>query len=409
MANAGNCEVCQGVVDEFFDFGMQPISDGFVEPSCIGSEYFYRLAVGKCVGCGTVQLMEAVPRERMFHENYPYLSSGSNGMREHFHAVASEILAVAATRSRDPLVVELGSNDGVMLREIARRGVRHVGVEPCSRVADVARRQGITVLEEFFDHEVAMAILESNGPASTIYSANTVCHIPYINSVLSGVTTLMARDGLFIFEDPYFANIVRDTAFDQIYDEHFFYFTVGAVRGIADRHGLELIDVEPTMVHGGGLRYTLCHRGVYSGRASVGNYIRHENLVHITDDVTLDRFGKAIERNRTDLLDLLSEVLGRRQRVAGYGATAKSSTLLNYCGLEQSTIEFICDNTTAKQGLLTPGTHIPVRPPQELRSAGVDYALLLAWNHAAEIKTRESWFGSEGGKWISYVPRIVVS
>ena len=211
-----------------------------------------------------VQLMEEVPRDRMFHESYPYVSSGSAVMREHFQAIAKRFLATELT-GPDPFVVELGSNDGTMLQVIAESGIRHLGVEPSGGVADLAAAKGIRVRKDFFEEATATDILAADGPADVIYAANTLCHIPYMESILRGVDRLLAPGGVFVFEDPYFADILERTSFDQIYDEHFFFFTARSVQEMARRFGFELVDVERLSVHGGEVRYTLSRPGAQAG------------------------------------------------------------------------------------------------------------------------------------------------
>ena len=244
MSNTSQCRVCSGTVHEFFDFGRQPLSDAFVVPGADSSnEFFFRLATGVCDSCAMVQLMEEVPRDRMFHEEYPYYSSGSAYMRTHFEELAKRLLTTELTGD-DPFIVELGCNDGVMLKALAEAGIRHLGVEPSGGVADQAAAKGIRVRKSFFEESTAKDILGTDGHADVIYAANTLCHIPYMGSILAGVTALLKPTGVFVFEDPYLGDIVDRTSFDQVYDEHFFFFSAQSVQAMAARHGLELVDVE---------------------------------------------------------------------------------------------------------------------------------------------------------------------
>ncbi len=408
MPTTSECRVCGGTVREFFDFGRQPLSDAFRLPEATEPEFFFRLAVGACQACTMVQLMEEVPRERMFHEDYPYLSSGSAGMRNHFESVAKRFLSSELV-SDDPFTVEIGCNDGVMLRTIADAGQRHLGVEPSGGVADLAAAQGVNVRKDFFEEDVAAQILEQHGPADVIFSANTFCHIPYIGSILRGVESLLAPSGVFVFEDPYFGDIVRKTSYDQVYDEHFFLFTVRSVKAMAERFGLELVDVERIPVHGGELRYTLARAGARTPSDAVAVLLREEQETELASESTLLEFGRNVERSREQLMELLRGLRAEGRRVVGYGATAKSATVVNFCGIDDSLVEFVTDTTPAKQGRLTPGGHIPVRGPEEFSADYPDYALLFAWNHAAEIMANEQAFREAGGRWITYVPEVGVS
>ncbi|ALG09455.1 class I SAM-dependent methyltransferase [Kibdelosporangium phytohabitans] len=409
MPVTSQCRICDGIVQEFFDFGRQPLSDAFAEPAKAGdNEFFFRLATGICASCSMVQLMEEVPREEMFHEDYPYLSSGSSFMREHFGKLAERFRATELT-GPDPFIVELGCNDGIMLKALAEAGIRHLGVEPSGGVADLAAAKGITVRKDFFEEAVASDIRAKQGPADVIYAANTLCHIPYMGSILRGVVNLLAPKGVFVFEDPYFADIVQRTSFDQVYDEHFFFFTAQSVREMARLHGLELVDVERIPVHGGEVRYTLALAGARTPSAAVAELVAAEQEQKLTEFATLEAFGANVRKIRDDLVSLLRELKDKGQRVVGYGATAKSATVLNLCGIGPDLIEFISDTSSTKQGRVTPGSHIPVKPPTEFAARYPDYAVLFAWNHAEEIMAKEQDFRAAGGRWIQYVPNVHVS
>jgi methylation protein EvaC len=408
MSSTSRCRVCDGVVREFFDFGRQPLSDAFIEPAAeVRDEFFFRLATGVCADCTMVQLMEEVPRDRMFHEAYPYYSSGSAYMRAHFERLAKRLLSTELA-GEDPFIVEIGCNDGVMLKTVAESGVRHLGVEPSGGVADLAAAKGIRVRKSFFEEATATDIVAADGHADVIYAANTLCHIPYIGSLLAGVRTLLAPNGVFVFEDPYLGDIVERNSFDQIYDEHFFFFSVRSVQAMAARHGLELVDVERIGVHGGEVRYTLARSGGRPAAAAVGELLAEENARGLADPATLERFGVNVRRIREDLVGLLTELRDSGKRVVGYGATAKSATVNNFCGIGPDLVEFVCDTTPTKQGRLTPGTHIPVRTPDAFADPYPDYVLLFAWNHAEEIMAKEQAFRDAGGKWILYVPQVRV-
>lgn len=255
-----SCRICGGRLHEFIDFGQQPLSSGLLEPEYLGDEFFFRLAVGVCGDCTMVQLTEEVPRHLMFNSHYPYLSSGSSVMRRHFEETARHFLETELT-GKDAFLVELGCNDGVMLRALAEAGVRHLGVEPSQSVADLARRQGIRVATEFFQESTAADIRKEEGHAQVIFAANTICHIPYLDSIFRGVDELLAPDGVFVFEDPYLADIVDLASFDQIYDEHYYFFSVSSVSAMVERFGFELVDVERLSVHGGEVRYTIARAG----------------------------------------------------------------------------------------------------------------------------------------------------
>ncbi|MFF5502549.1 methyltransferase domain-containing protein [Streptomyces roseolus] len=399
------CRICEGPVKEFLDLGRQPLSDAFPEPGGTEGEFFFRLAVGLCASCTMVQLVEEVPREKMFREDYPYHSSGSSVMRAHFEATARRFLESELT-GPDPFVVEIGCNDGVMLRTVSDAGVRHLGVDPSAGVAEVAREKGVRVRTAFFEEATALDIAATEGRADLVYAANTLCHIPYLDSIFRGLDALLKPDGVFVFEDPYLGEIVDRTSFDQIYDEHFYFFTARSVQAMARGFGFELVDVERLPVHGGEVRYTVARRGARTPSDAVDALLVEEETRRLADPATLDRFADAVARTRDELVALLERLRDEGRRVVAYGATAKSATVANYCGLGPDLIAYVTDTTPAKQNRLTPGSHIPVRGPEAFSAPYPDYALLFAWNHAEEIMAKEEGFRAAGGRWILYVPDV---
>ncbi|MFJ3976309.1 methyltransferase domain-containing protein [Streptomyces sp. NPDC090021] len=402
-----SCRICGGRLHEFIDFGQQPLSSGLLEPEYLGDEFFFRLAVGVCGDCTMVQLTEEVPRHLMFNSHYPYLSSGSSVMRGHFEETARHFLQ-SELAGKDAFLVELGCNDGVMLRALAEAGVRHLGVEPSQSVADIARRQGIRVATEFFQESTAADIRKEEGHAQVIFAANTICHIPYLDSIFRGVDELLAPDGVFVFEDPYLADIVDLASFDQIYDEHYYFFSVSSVSAMVERFGFELVDVERLPVHGGEVRYTIARAGRRTPSPAVAELLGQERLRGLSELTTLQGFVTRVERARDELVALLRRLRDEGRTVVGYGATAKSATVANYCGIGPDLISFISDTTPNKQGRLTPGSHIPVRSRADFENPYPDYAVLFAWNHAEEIIAKEQRFRDSGGQWIRYVPDVRV-
>ncbi len=383
------------------------MADGFLQPSQFANEFFYELAVGMCESCTMVQLIDEVPNERIFHKEYPYRSSGSMAMRAHFENIAKRFID-HELKGHGKFIVEIGSNDGIMLRVIARNGIRHLGVEPCDDLAELASANGLRVLNEYFDESSAAEIAATQGRADVIFAANTFSHISHIDSVLRGVDRLLSDAGVFVVEDPYFLDIVDNTAFDQIYDEHIYFFTARSMVAMVARQGFELVDCERIAVHGGEVRYTIARAGARTPTGAVEAMLEMERQRGLAEIATVDEFAASVARRRDELVALLKDLNGQGKRIVGYGATAKSATVMNYCGIDQDLIRFVCDNTPAKQGRYTPGSHVPVRPPEAFAKSDADYALLFAWNHAAEIMEKETWFREAGGRWILYVPEVRV-
>lgn len=403
-----NCRVCQSEVRPFMSFGKMPIANGFLSEEEVESEYFYEMEVASCATCGMFQLIEQPDAKRMFHENYAFFSSLSKHMQSHFERFAEFVKSRIFSNRKDPFIVELGSNDGIMLRHFKNQGIRHLGIEPSKNVADVARSEGIETISEFFNLDLAKDIVEKYGHADAVLSANVMCHIPDINSVAAGIAYLLKPDGVLMFEDPYLGSMIEKTSYDQIYDEHVFIFSATSVSWAFRQHGLELIDVLPQDTHGGSMRYVLAPKGSHPISPSVENIFLKEKEIGLDRAETYQNFKENCENSRKELINLLEDLRKDGKRVVGYGATSKSTTVNNYCGIGPQHIEYVSDTTPIKQNKLTPGSHIPVKPYQDFENDYPDYALLYAWNHSNEIFEKENGFRKSGGKWIYFVPKVEI-
>jgi methylation protein EvaC len=388
-------------------FGRMPIANGFLTPDQFKDEYFFDLKPAFCDRCLGFQIEQQPAPEVMFHDHYAFFSRTSRFMQAHFREYAAWVCEHHLKGDR-PFVVELGSNDGIMLENFSRRGIRHLGVEPSANVAEEARKHGVNTIVRFFGPDTAKDIVTEYGQADALIAANVMCHIPDLNGIAEGAERLLKPDGVLIFEDPYLGAMIEKTAYDQIYDEHVFIFSALSVTNIFASHGFELIDLLPQQTHGGSMRYVLVRKGMRSVAPSVARIVGDEIAagLHLPD--TYERFRKNCEASREDLVRILKEQVSAGRRVVGYGATSKSTTILNYCGIGPDLIEFISDTTPIKQNKFSPGMHIPVRPYKAFEENYPDMALLLAWNHQAEILEKENAFSARGGKWILHVPTVRV-
>jgi len=407
-ASNGHCRVCSAKISPFMSFGRMPIANGFLRPDQTKDEYFFELAPAFCEACGMFQLLEQPDPQKMFHEQYAFYSSTSRYMQTHFEAFAQAVINTVLAGRDDPFVVELGSNDGIMLRHFKDRGVRHLGVEPSANVAEVARTQGISTISAFFDRGLADEIAAGQGGADAILAANVMCHIPDLPGVAAGVQRLLKADGVFMFEDPYLGDMIAKTSYDQIYDEHVFIFSANSVQRAFAPFELELVDVTPQITHGGSMRYTLAPKGRRQVSKKVNEQLAKEAALGLDRAETYLQFKANCENSRATLMRTLGRLRNQQKRVVGYGATSKSTTVINYCGITPAYVEFISDTTPIKQGRLSPGAHIPVKAYGEFAKRYPDYALLFAWNHAAEIREKETGFVAAGGRWIVYVPEVAI-
>jgi methylation protein EvaC len=283
-----------------------------------------------------------------------------------------------------------------------------MGIEPSKNVAQVAIDKGVNTVTEFFGADLARRIVAENGQADAFLAANVMCHIPYIHSVVEGIGILLKPSGVVMFEDPYLGDVIEKTSYDQIYDEHTFLFSVGSIGHLFEQYGMEIIDVQPQTTHGGSMRYVIARKGVRPVNEAVRRQRAREEELGLQLPATYDRFRRNCETSRDRLVSLLKGLKAGGKRVVGYGATSKSTTITNYCGITPDLVEFISDTTPIKQGKFSPGAHIPVRSYEEFVGHYPDYALLFAWNHAHEIMGKEEAFRAQGGKWIVYVPQVAV-
>lgn len=407
VTSVDHCRACGQAIDAFMSLGQQPAAQVMINAEDERDRFTYELKPAVCYSCCLLQLIEVPAPEFLFSDLYPYFTGTSRAMSEHFRQWALDLLDQLNGKP-DPSVVEIGSNDGTFLTNVAQAGVRHLGVEPSASVAAVARQKGVDVLQAFFTTFTAAQILAQQGPADVIVAANVIAHIPGINELAQGVSILLAEDGIFTFEAIYLGDLVRNTLLDQLYDEHVFTFSVQAVYLVFGRFGLELIDVRHQDTHGGSMRYVLAHRGRREVLPSVQKAKDDELALGLCDARTYENFASQTRVICDQLVALLRDLRSQGKRIAGYGATAKSTTILNYCGIDSNLIDYIVDSTPLKQGKLTSGSHIIVRSPAYFAEDKPDYTVLLAWNHWHEIDQKEASYRAAGGKWILYVPRLMV-
>ena len=400
-----NCRICDSETQNIFSFGRMPIANGFLEKTS-DREYFYPLSLMLCLRCCMVQLRSVPAPKLMFGRSYAFISSTSTAMQAHFKTQAEDILRLVK-RKKDPFVVELGCNDGIMLKHLAKKGIRHLGIEPAANVARQAQKNGVTVLKSFFDPRTAATIVRRYGKSDVICASNTLLSVENLNAALEGVKLLLSDNGVFFFEDPYLLDIVSLGSFDQIYDEHIYYFSGLSVANLARRHNFELVNMKHQDVHGGSMRYQLEKQPARKNHA-VTRWLAKEKRKHLSSRTGFRGFTKAIRTTATSLQRTLKNLKSHHLQVVGYGATSKSTTLLNYAGIGPELVEYITDNSPTKIGKFTPGMHIPVKDREAFLADNPPYTLLFAWNHKREIYAKESKYRRKGGKFITYLPKIKI-
>jgi SAM-dependent methyltransferase len=398
------CLGCAAALGEpFLDLGSQPLANAFLRPEDAGRpEPRFALAAVYCPRCHLVQLTETAPPAALFGE-YLYFSSYSDHFLAHARAMA-EALAARFGLGPGRRVVEIASNDGYLLQFFQARGVPVLGVEPARNVADVARARGIPTLTRFFGPDVVDEIVGGFGRAEVIVGNNVLAHVPGINPFLEAVRDCLAADGAAVFEFPYVGDLLEATAFDTIYHEHVFYYSLTAIAGLAERAGLELFDVERQPVHGGSLRTFLQRPGVRPVSPAVERLRAAEVRGGLTGAARYAGFAAAVDRLRRQITSQLRALRAEGRRLAAYGAPAKGTVLLNACGLGADLLEFTVDRSPHKQGRLVPGARVPIRPTEDLVKEMPDVTLLLPWNLADEIVAQQAEYLRRGGAFLVPVP-----
>jgi SAM-dependent methyltransferase len=404
--------ICRGcgaeVRESLVDLGVQPLSNAYVDPADANRpEVFYPLHPMVCERCFLVQIGVFEPPERIF-TNYAYFSSYSTSWLEHcrLHVDRSiERLGLGA----DSFVVEVASNDGYLLKRFVERGVRVLGIEPAENVAEAARTAGVPTSVVFFGAESADRVAAEHGKAHMMLANNVLAHVPDIHDFIEGFRRLLAPGGIATFEFPHLVPLMLQTQFDTIYHEHFSYLSLLSVEPILEAHGLHVVDVDQVATHGGSLRMWVAHRDAPIEIAPSVERVRQlEAATGLHDMKTYREFGGRVRRVKRALLQFLIGASDEGRKVVAYGAAAKGNTLLNYCGIREDLVAFVVDRNPHKQGLLLPGSRLPIASVDALFDARPDYVLILPWNLTAEITEQIGAIREWGGRFAVSIPELAV-
>lgn len=400
------CRICQSEnLTRFLDLGFTPLADDFLPPNRLNDpEVYYPLEVFICNDCSLVQLGYVVPPEILFQRDYPYASSTTKTGINHFHSLAREACSRFSLQPND-LVIDIGSNVGVLLEGFQNQGADVLGIEPAADICQVARANGIETINEFLSEELALRIVKSKGKAKFVTGTNVVAHMNDHHSLGRALEILLAEKGVFIFEAPYLVNLIDNLEYDTVYHEHLSYLSVKPLIRLFRQFGMDLFDVQEVSIHGGSLRYFVARENNYPISSNINRLLQLENERKIYEIDTLKNFARSVQENREELTWMLRLIKREGKRIVGVSAPAKGMTLLNYCRIGPDILDFVTEKAPLKIGKYTPGMHIPILPDSELIKQIPDFALLLAWNFADEIMKNLDDYTKAGGKFIIPIPK----
>jgi len=404
-----NCRMCNSEkLYSFLDLGFVPPADGILEKQDLDKhEIMFPLKVMQCLDCGLTQLTYAVNPKLLYGEKYLYESSITETGKKHFFDMADEVCK-KLNLAKDSLIVDIGSNVGILLEGFKINGMNVLGIDPAPKICKIANERGIETWQNFMSVEVAEKIVAQKGKAKVVTGTNVFAHIDDKEGLMEALNILLDGDGIFIVEAPYFTDLFEKLEYDTIYLDHLEYLSVKPMVKFFNKHNMDLFDVEKQDIHGTSARYFVCRKGNKEIKQSVKELINLEEKKGIYKKENLDDFSEKVKQHRHKMINLLRDLKKQGKKIVAISAPAKGNTLLNYCKIGTDLLDHATEKATIKHGKYTPGMHIPIVSEDRLLQDKPDYGLILAWNFAGEIMKNNEKFKQAGGKFIIPIPEPTI-
>jgi len=386
---------------KFLNLGIQPLANSFLSSNSkksLAKEFFYNLEVSFNTSSYLVSISKPVNPKLQYTDKYAHRASESITMRNAFKKIANRL----NEKYLPKIVMEIGSNDGVFIRNFPKKKI--LAVEPCKNLANITKNKYKT-FPNFWNKKLANKIFSKSKKADIIFSANTISHIPNLKETFDAIEFSLSENGVLVIEDPSLYSVIKNNSYDQFYDEHVYVFSAISVANIVKKSNLRLFDAEEITTHGGSMRFYICKNSAkHKNTKKIKLIIKKEKKANLHKFSTYLEFSKRVKKSKSNLIKIFKRLKNKNKNIISYGATYKSSTIFNYCKIGKKLINYITDTTLNKQGKFTPGQHIPIISPAVGMNDKVDYAFLGAWNFKKEILKKEKEFIRRGGKFITHVP-----